>query len=52
MDPWGHAYLVNVEGWVNPREHALVLSAGPDGIVQSEADATHPAGDDLLLVID
>ncbi len=51
-DPWGNAYLVNVEGWVNVREHAMVLSAGPDGIVQTPCHATQAEGDDLLLIID
>ncbi len=51
-DPWGHAYLVNVEGWVDPREHAMVLSAGPNGRVETRPTVTRAAGDDLLLVID
>jgi hypothetical protein len=51
-DPWGHAYLVNVEGWINQREHAIVVSAGPDGIVETAPDATSPAGDDLLYLMD
>ncbi len=51
-DPWGHSYLVNVDGWLTERERALVLSAGPDGEVQTAADATRPAGDDLLIVLD
>jgi hypothetical protein len=51
-DPWGHAYLVNVEGWINQREHAIVVSAGPDGIVETAPDDTHPAGDDLVYRMD
>jgi type II secretory pathway pseudopilin PulG len=51
-DPWGHAYLVNVDGWVNAREHAIVVSAGPDGRVQTPPTATAAVGDDLLYVMD
>ena len=51
-DPWGHAYLVNVEGWINQREHAIVVSAGPDGVVETAPDATAPGGDDLLYLMD
>jgi hypothetical protein len=51
-DPWGQSYLVNVDGWLTERESALVLSAGPDGIVQTAPDAARPAADDLALVLD
>jgi hypothetical protein len=51
-DPWGNAYLVNVDGFLSPRERAVILCAGPDGRIESAADATRPAGDDLLLSID
>jgi hypothetical protein len=34
-DPWGNAYLVNADGWITPGEQAMVLSAGPDGVVQT-----------------
>ncbi len=51
-DPWGHAYLVNVDGWINAREHAVVLSAGPDGIAETLPLSASPAGDDLLYVMD
>ena len=50
-DPWGHCYLVNVEGWLTETETAMVLSAGPDGVVQTQPDAWQPAGDDLMLVV-
>jgi type II secretory pathway pseudopilin PulG len=51
-DPWGNAYLVNADGWVEPGEQAMVLSAGPDGVVQTTPWARRPAGDDLLLAMD
>jgi hypothetical protein len=51
-DPWGHAYLVNAEGWVLPGQHAMIVSAGPDGIVQTTAKDTVAVEDDLLLILD
>jgi len=51
MDPWGHSYLVNVDGLVDPRRPAWVLTAGPDGIMQTPASAQEPVGDDVLLPI-
>jgi hypothetical protein len=51
-DPWGRAYLVNAEGWILARERPMVLSAGPDGRVQTPPWATRPVGDDLLLPLD
>lgn len=57
-DPWGAAYLVNAEN-LRPAqdEAAWVLSAGPDGIVQTDFDQDRtggtvaPAGDDVLVRI-
>ena len=51
-DPWGNAYLINVDGFLSPRERAVILCAGPNGRIESAADATRPVGDDLLLCID
>ncbi|MHC5212067.1 MAG: hypothetical protein ACYTG2_15215 [Planctomycetota bacterium] len=51
-DPWGGAYLVNVEGLVDRRESAMVLSAGPNGIVETAAGAVRPSGDDLIQMLD
>ena len=51
-DPWGNAYLVNADGWITPGEQAMVVSAGPDGVVQTTPWARRPGGDDLLLVMD
>jgi len=48
-DPWGRAYLVNVDGLVDGRERAMVLSAGPDGTVETAPDADRAAGDDIQL---
>jgi type II secretory pathway pseudopilin PulG len=51
-DPWGRAYLVNADGWITPGEEPMVVSAGPDGIVQTAPWARRAGGDDLLLVMD
>jgi len=50
-DPWGHAYLLNVEGLVTGRESAMVLSAGPDGVVDTAAEDRQARGDDIILPI-
>lgn len=50
-DPWGGSYLVNVDGLIDGRETAMVLSAGPNGICETGAHTRHPGGDDLLLPI-
>jgi hypothetical protein len=44
VDPWGNSYLVGVE----PEGSRWILSAGPNGIVETPAgpEAT-PAGDDI-----
>ena len=51
-DPWGNAYLVNADGWLDVRETAFILSAGPDGIVQTPSEARSPHGDDLIWLLD
>jgi len=48
-DPWGHAYLVNTHGFFSA-ERVWVLSSAPDGTLNTRADATQPAGDDLGFV--
>ena len=51
-DPWGTAYLINVQGFFNPSERAMILSAGPDNVVSTSPRASQPEGDDLMLLID
>jgi type II secretory pathway pseudopilin PulG len=51
-DPWGRAYLVNVDGLVDVRESAMVLSAGANGIVETAAGSVRPGGDDLIQMLD
>jgi prepilin-type N-terminal cleavage/methylation domain-containing protein len=51
-DPWGHAYLVNVQGYFEARENVLIVCAGPDGEVDTATDATIAAADDIMILID
>lgn len=55
-DPWGNAYLVNAENLRPAQDEAgYVLSAGPDGTVQTDFDQDRTgggvaaAGDDVLV---
>jgi hypothetical protein len=52
-DPWGHRYQVNVGALRSRHFDTVVLSAGPDGIVQSpfEYDGLSTAGDDVVAVV-
>jgi general secretion pathway protein G len=51
-DPWGNAYVVNVQGFFDPAERAVILSAGPDGFISTSPRATSPEQDDIMLLID
>ncbi len=46
-DPWGHAYLVNTHGFTDGTERIWVLSAGPNGIVDTKPTAVAIGGDDV-----
>ena len=50
-DPWGHAYLVNTRGLFDDREQVWVLSAGPDGIVDTSPSSRETRGDDIGRVL-
>lgn len=47
-DPWGNAFIVYVDGWVNGRKNPFILSAGPDGRVQTRPVDRRATGDDLI----
>ena len=51
-DPWGRAYVVNTHGYFNSAENVWVISAGPDGNVDTAQNATTPGGDDIGVLID
>ena len=50
-DPWGHRYAIRLG---QGRDVTLVLSAGPDGIVQTRdgENGLEPAGDDIIAVVE
>lgn len=52
-DPWGHRYAVNIGAMQTSYDDTVVLSAGPDGTVDSpfEADGLPTAGDDIVSVV-
>jgi len=51
-DPWGHRYAVNVR-YLGTRSDVLVLSAGPNGIVETpyEGRGLLAAGDDHAVLV-
>jgi len=51
-DPWGNAYIINVNGFFNMEEKAMIISAGPDGVIDTSLHSSSPQGDDLMLLID
>jgi type II secretory pathway pseudopilin PulG len=51
-DPWGNAYLVNTQGYFFPGERTLVISAGPNGMIDTPLAASAPVDDDILIVLD
>lgn len=46
-DPWGNSYFVNAQGFGVANQAVLVLSAGPDGVIQTGSADAAPAGDDI-----
>lgn len=49
-DPWGNAYISNV-GAFSGNTPVWILSAGPDGVVQTTALGTDLAGDDIGIIV-
>lgn len=45
-DPWGRCYLVNLSGLATG-EPVLLLSAGPNALIDTPIGASQPAGDDV-----
>lgn len=52
-DPWGNRYAVNVRAMRSSNFDTLVLSAGPDGLVESafELDGLLTQGDDIVSLV-
>lgn len=51
-DPWGNAYVVNVNGFYDNEEYVWVISAGPDGVLDTGPDDTILQNDDLGILVD
>lgn len=51
-DPWGHAYVVNVNGFFSSSERVILLSAGPNGQINTPPSATVASGDDIAMVLE
>lgn len=50
-DPWGNALLVNLDGMVNRDEFTWIVSAGPNGIVDTPANSDDIRGDDIGRIL-
>ncbi len=48
-DPWGNAYLANIDGLQAGTQRIKVLSAGPDGTIDTTPSHTEAQGDDVLI---
>ncbi|MEO6223010.1 MAG: hypothetical protein ABIP90_07150 [Vicinamibacterales bacterium] len=45
-DAWGRCFLLNVDSWMSGRP-VWLLSAGPNGLIDTPPDATELGGDDI-----
>jgi len=51
-DPWGNRYVIVLEGLSSPRSpYGWILSAGPDGVLQTSKRDPELQGDDLGLLL-
>ena len=50
-DPWGRAYVVNSRAYRHADEYVWVLSAGPDGVVQTRGSKLVTDGDDVGVMV-
>jgi type II secretory pathway pseudopilin PulG len=52
-DPWGRRYAINVGGFAGGEAQTVVLSAGPNGLVETRLDnhGVQAGGDDIVAVI-
>jgi prepilin-type N-terminal cleavage/methylation domain-containing protein len=51
IDPWGRCYVINVHGYYTG-EFVWVLSAGPNGVIDTGLTDTTVQGDDIGILID
>jgi hypothetical protein len=50
-DPWGNAYFANVAGYHVEKERIWVISAGPNGRLETHPWLRDVAGDDVGVVL-
>jgi hypothetical protein len=50
QDPWGRCYLLDVRGLLAGRG-GLLISAGPNGTIDTPLSARAPAGDDIAAFV-
>lgn len=50
QDPWGRCYLLNVRRLLDGHG-GLLISAGPNGTIDTALDAGAPAGDDIGVLV-
>lgn len=50
-DPWGNKYLVNAIDFENATKGVFVISAGPNGILETNANYEAVGGDDIGIKI-
>jgi hypothetical protein len=50
QDPWGRCYLLNVRGLIEGRG-GLLISAGPNGTIDTPVTALVPSGDDIATLV-
>jgi general secretion pathway protein G len=50
-DPWGNKYYVNAKQFRFPTEPVWLISAGPNGILDTPASSQTIAGDDIGILI-
>lgn len=51
-DPWGNAYIINVQGFYNRSEKMMIISAGPNSRIDTPVTSSMPELDDVMLIID
>jgi len=52
-DPWGRRYAINVQSISTAAADTVVLSSGPNGVIETafSADGIVPGGDDIVAVV-
>jgi len=48
-DPWGNAYIINADQFSVAGSPLWILSAGPNGVVDTQANSVTIVGDDVGL---